>query len=425
MGKKSLLSSLMSFLALLWLPSMCQSATVPESPQKMIEKLASSQKWADRVAMTTNIDIEPINNDYGVHPYRIKLIFHCDDQQRVEWLTERWRTQTSATGGQGVDRVDNNAVSGEEMLRSANDVINGEEMLRISRDADEVGARARISRNYEIDRRLFCDDPEYGSVLVGRIFGNNHLSVAELLQGAQDVKVRQEALDGEACAVIKGRTPYGSVTVWIAPDKGYNALKWEIRKGPRDLFNESEIESKSWLATFHATELRRVQAYYIPIRSEFSLEIAKKGGGPAAIDLYNYTVENIDLHPDFDALKAFEFNLPNGTPVSLREAPGISYIWRDGRAVPDVEDEMVSSIDSLVSKAMQDAAPKEDDEPSAPKHKAKPVVEDVQKEATRHAQDAPAIGWGLWRWGVITVGLLIIAVFAVVSCLRRRRGTAA
>jgi len=403
MDNKNLLTSLISLLALLWLPSMCQSATVSESPQGMIEGLASSQRWAGRLAMALDIDIKPSSDNSGARPYGIKLVFHCDHQQRIEWLTQ--------TSVEGVARV-------------ANDVINGEEMLRTRRDG-EVWAKASLSRDYEGFRKLLCDNPEYGSALLGRIYGNNHLSIAELLRGAHEVQTRQEILDGEACTVIEAHTSYGSVTAWIAPNKGYNALKWEIRKASQDLFDESKIQSKSWLAAFHATELRRIEGYYIPIRSEFSLEIAKKDGGPAAIDLYHYTVKNVDLNPDFEALKAFQFNLPDGTPVSLREAPGIGYVWRNGRAVPDVEDEVVSNIDSLVSKAMEDTAPREGDTPSAPKQEPKPIVEHVKKEATGHAQDAPAVGWGLWKWVVVATGLLIIALFAIGSCLRRRKGTAA
>jgi hypothetical protein len=47
-----------------------------------------------------------------------------------------------------------------------------------------------------------------------------------------------------------------------------------------------------------------------------------------------YERTEVILNPDFEASRAFEINLPEGTVVSNEDIPCIKFVWTDGKLVP-------------------------------------------------------------------------------------------
>jgi len=57
---------------------------------------------------------------------------------------------------------------------------------------------------------------------------------------------------------------------------------------------------------------------------------------------------NIDLNPDFEAIGAFVPDFPEGTRVYLEDAPGIRYIWQNGKLVPHVDQSFLDVLDNEI-----------------------------------------------------------------------------
>ena len=204
-----------------------------------------------------------------------------------------------------------------------------------------------IANDYEDDQKLALDAPELGGPLGGRIFGNNHKSVAELLSESTNLYLQkeQENINGIPCYVLGAKTKHGRVTVWVAPEQGYNALKWMIHKTNGDLFGDRPISLNSWLAVFDSVEVRQANNVFTTTGGILTLTFDFPDG--RKVSWNKYKVSSIQLNPDFEALGAFKIDLPNGTRVVVDDYPGISYIWQDGEIVP-ADDPTFDEIDIIV-----------------------------------------------------------------------------
>lgn len=209
-----------------------------------------------------------------------------------------------------------------------------------------------IVNDYEDDQKLALDAPELGGPLGGRIFGNNHKSVAELLSDSTNLYLRkgQENINGVSCYVLEAKTKHGKVTAWVAPEKGYSTLKWMIHKTNSDLFDDRPISSNSWLAVFDSVEIRQTNDVFTTTGGILTLTINFPDG--RKVSWNKYKVSGIQLNPDFEALGAFKIDLPNGTPVSIDDYPGIRYVWQNGEIVA-ADDPTFDEIDKIVEELKQ------------------------------------------------------------------------
>jgi hypothetical protein len=196
---------------------------------------------------------------------------------------------------------------------------------------------------YRSDKHFWGDDPSLAGPMDGRIFGNDHKSVRELLAMSPAMRVRPdpENVLGVPCQVLEGVTPYGKVMAWIAPSKGYNALKWVIEKAPADRFDARSIASQwpeaklsQWTATFQASGIGKVAGVSVVTEGTFDLRIQsdteKESHGH-----YVYRRSGIVMHPDFTAIGAFRPKVPDGTRVQYNDVLDFRFEWRDGRMLPD------------------------------------------------------------------------------------------
>jgi len=202
--------------------------------------------------------------------------------------------------------------------------------------------------------------PVMGAALFGNPFsGTDGKGVIELLSEAENLNLHNnmEVINGISCYVLEGVTDYGKVTVWIAPEKGYSALKWILEKTPEVMFDGKYLsdiwpEIQSTAETFDSMEIEQVSdsngnTAFIPRKARYTSTVVFTNGKKTT-DLVEYTVTNIQLNPDFEALGAFEVDFPNGTQVYIEEYPGVRYKWQDGKIVPDVDTPMFEEIDNIV-----------------------------------------------------------------------------
>ncbi len=298
----------------------------------IIARYRQSLLWLDSVSMQIDISAFPTGYEDKV-PSGTTLLFRNGDG-KTEW---RGRIFTlSGNPGPSLDHTINEIFTQQRYISFGN----------------PVGERLRgalVSNDLNEKRRRFFENSGYGSPLWGRICGNNHKSVADLLEESGDLTMQEESIDNVPCFVLQGSTKYGRTTAWIAPEKGYKALKWSIEKKGDDLFDEKPITAEFWIATFEAVEFQQIEDFFVPTAGVFTLNQSYPDGKKFSAR-EDFAVSNIELNPDFNSVEAFKVNLPNGLRVYSEEAPGIRYKWQDGNVVPDIDRRNFEEIDKMIDR---------------------------------------------------------------------------
>lgn len=157
----------------------------------------------------------------------------------------------------------------------------------------------------------------------------------------------QERLGNSLCYIVEAKTKYGTMTVWLAPDKGYNALKYRVRKlGPDILRDDIRIEDQGiteWVEVVHSIDVRKIDGVFVPVSGELKGH-AKAGNAWQSKSQIKVRRSQIALHPDFEALGAFQIDFPEGTEVTHQDIPGRRFRWTQGRFVPDMDDYLLKTL---------------------------------------------------------------------------------
>lgn len=304
--------------------------------------------WSQSVSMRIEATFDVDTN----HPYKnffsskVDFIFR-QDHDRAEWIGQRLIFDDKGDVDKLNSRVIKRIGTGELFL----DVVNTSPFAAFPR-------AAVVWRDYKEQQKGVLDSSDFGGPLFGRLHGINHKGIAGLLGESNNFRLhdKQENLNGVSCYVLEATTEYGRVTAWIAPEKGYNALKWVLECSRDDLYDDTPIyarwpELQSATAVFDSVEMEQVNdvntVVFVPKSSRFTHTV-KFTNGTKSGDQSEYTVSDIQLNPDFDALGAFKIDLPNGTRVFVEEFQGIHYVWQNGEVVPGVDAPTFEEIDKMV-----------------------------------------------------------------------------
>lgn len=287
-----------------------------------------SLSWVQSVSMKIDmvVDVSENHPNKSFCPYETHLIFRRD-HDRTEWIGQRLLFDEQGNVDPLNSRVIKQIMTGELYVDLQANLL--------STPLKTPPPRAMISRDYKMVQEIFLDSPGNGGPIFGKMFGSSRKGVVELLAGAAELRLRdvREDIGGTSCYVLEATTKHGRVTAWIAPEKGYNALKWVIHKTSGDLYDERPISSNSWTAVFDSVELQKVGDVFVPKGGVFTNTIEHTDGS-TIFDRIEYKTSDIRLNPDFDALGAFKIDLPDGTWVYMREDPGVRYVWQNGKIVP-------------------------------------------------------------------------------------------
>jgi len=151
----------------------------------------------------------------------------------------------------------------------------------------------------------------------------------------------QETLSGSLCYIVESKTKYGRFTVWIAPEKGHNALKYIWRKsGPDILRDDIHIEDQGiteWVEVVDSIDVRKIDGVFVPISGELTGKV-RIGDDWERTNHIEVKRSEIVLNPDFEALGAFKISFPEGTAVTHKDIPGRQFRWTKGKFVPDMND---------------------------------------------------------------------------------------
>ena len=240
---------------------------------------------------------------------------------------------------------DTNGIYDPERSRLVRTVVNGENIVYMTFYNPELDLKGGLHPRAYIRRKNFkkyqTDLLEYaanGGPMDGNIFGNNHRSIAELLSYASNLRITgdQEKVCGSSCYVLEAVTEHGKVTAWIAPNKGYNALKWIIHRTSGDFLDDKTLPEKGLKTSnsaFEATEVQEIDSQYV-ITKGFFTGTSVNQDGEKFVRNNEYKRTEVDLNPDFEALGAFQINLPEGTVVANDDIPCVKFIWSNGKLVP-------------------------------------------------------------------------------------------
>lgn len=231
------------------------------------------------------------------------------------------------------------------------DIATGNEYHYVHGPALEDPFYVRISRDNDSRLKELLDDPDHGGFLRGRIFGNNHNSIADLLGQSQNLRLLDgcEIINEMECMVLEGQTQYGLAKVWISPEKGYSAIKWSLHKTKQSLFNDKPIEGEDWIAIYEVNEIESFDNCYVASSGRFTLKM-KLNSKEESIDESIFTISNIEINPDFKAMGAFQLDVPDGTRVFLSDSPGIRYEWSNGKIITAVDEKFLNKLNNEIDK---------------------------------------------------------------------------
>ncbi|SIO10081.1 hypothetical protein SAMN05444166_2450 [Singulisphaera sp. GP187] len=187
----------------------------------------------------------------------------------------------------------------------------------------------------------------YGGPLDGQVAGSDSKRIAEMLLDASGTKMRsQESISESTCEVVEGRTRYGTITMWIAPDFGYTCVKFVVDRTGNDLWNGTAISHQPlWSPSGKADDLRpitrclsvldnvrveKIGDHFVPTQGRYT-ESIYRNRGKTVNDVYVYQRTDILFSPTF-ATGTFDSDLPVGSTVDLLDESesGVQYRW-DGK----------------------------------------------------------------------------------------------
>jgi len=211
-----------------------------------------------------------------------------------------------------------------------------------------------------------------GAPLMGVFFGDDK-RIDSILQEAETISLRNEMDDvgGSACYVIDAMTQYGEYTVWIDPQHGYNISRAEVQKKGGDLawgdkpLNGHEkmppasqylgprlpMEKKALSFSLKDVRFEKINGIWIPMEANYEYIKTYRDNRAIKVERHHKRTE-IDLQPDFEAVRAFVPDMPDGAMVIIEEVPGIEYEWRQGKPVAKIDKFIIHELEKVADELL-------------------------------------------------------------------------
>jgi len=277
-----------------------------------------------------------------VHSYSFKSTDRTDIR-RWEYDTQHWRDGNRCAWF-GRCRFEGE-LDGEKYshTRQFRDVVGDDFVLYYSKRDSEEEPEASMGSDVEESRFILQAQGPDGGFLQGRIPGIGLAqTVAEVMRACDTLRlVDRETLNGVACFVVEAKARHGTFAVWLAPEKGYNALKYTVRKDIGDILRDDiRVEDQGiteCVTVIDAIEVTQIDGVFVPISGR-QRSWAKAGEQWESSDYLTAERSEVVLSPDFSALDAFMFRLPEGTTVTHSDVPNLEFRWVGGMFVPDLDE---------------------------------------------------------------------------------------
>jgi hypothetical protein len=375
----------------------------------VLTQYGKSLSYLDSVSLHATVIVTSTGGDSTLFPQTLDYTFHCDrDTHRAKWAGKQ-------------------LIHGEETDTDSEfiqDVADGH--MLISLEADRIVAQPVSSRRailwYDYEERLasLYENPNYGGPVFGTMYGSSYRSIADLLVQCGDLHLRNEREDinGMSCVVLEGTSEYGVVTAWVAPEKGHSAMKWTIEKTPQHLFDGDVISKRwpsleSWQVTYEVKKIQEIAAtdsmVYVPELAVCAHRIGSRDG-TSNVNAYEYKISDVQLNPDFAGMDAFHIDIPDGTRVFNRDAPGLRFHWKDGKPTVVVDKSFLADMDKEIA-ALKEDLPSEESGTTTPLRK---LASEETPSPAAAMQGSPVGPVRTWIWvamGFAAVGMTGWLVF--------------
>jgi len=184
-----------------------------------------------------------------------------------------------------------------------------------------------------------------GRVLEGYVAYDNRNLVELLSDKTSSMHYKGlEDIDGSKCHVLEVTIQnYGSYTLWLDPQYHHLPRKVFVTKKGKDIYGGTPVSdlklAHGQLAevsyVMDSVKFKHFDGVLLPVACKTTL-IWKYTSGETAEWHGEHERLSIDLKPDFEALNAFEPNIPDGTRINHQDFVGknIRFEWRNGKVVP-------------------------------------------------------------------------------------------
>ncbi len=310
----------------------CSGESIPDVGE-LVGHYREALRWNQRVSMCidTKIDSESTNKDDPIYHQEKSLIYRRD-RERVEWI--------------------GNLSDFEDQEHKV--LLFSEQYVIISNGQDLVGANKRIGEDYVYTGSIWRKDYKkalrstvldyYNGGFIYGITGGlgEAQNLAEFFSQNDTVRIiGKENIDEVSCYIVEAKTKSGTITVWIAPQKGYNTMRISHK-----------ANNEKWSKLIDSIEVQKTDGIFIPVSGRFTLTNRLEDGSEDIVRVH-VRCSQIDLNPDFDALGAFElYSFPDGSRIYDKDFPGIRYKVSGGELVPDVDEAVIEELDNTAKQLL-------------------------------------------------------------------------
>lgn len=148
-----------------------------------------------------------------------------------------------------------------------------------------------------------------GAGLLGYLNGRPERIDTLLQKALPTAAVAVDPIDAKKCLRVTALIGRETYRVWFAPFYGWQVLQAEVYAGDRRIY------------ALEGVEFREIENHWVPVACRVQ---QADGGG------YVYRRSRVELKPDFEALKAFELPISDGSEVRV-EGRGGPFFWKNGR----------------------------------------------------------------------------------------------
>jgi len=395
-----------------------KGAKAEETASQIVERYSEACTWTETTAMkvtTEAMSLKDVDGTVEVARYQYDLQ-HARDGKDCEW---RGRTV----------RIDDEGNTVPELSIEFQVLLDGGQRINTDRTLDKSDDDNFMAYMMHEDRETTSRSLKnfwYGAYLDGAARGiGTGKNMAETL-GENPNIVAKEEINGIMCYVVEASGDYGTVKAWIAPEKGYNALKYVIRKTENNVLDGEPIADKGyagWTLVVDGIEIGSVGDTLLTMSGEATLTMEHMNGDTSTLK-YATRRSEVDLDPDFEAMEAFKIRLPDGNPIHSVDFGGVSYQFVDGKIVPVVDDTSVKAINAAVNEFQVQTVLASAVE-QQPNEAVKAVVEGEESavveeivQAAEKTQDNNSARSHLWIW--LVPALAGVAVIVSIAIYRTR-----
>ncbi|GEM_PF-6183314 len=187
----------------------------------------------------------------------------------------------------------------------------------------------------------------FGGAIIteGSVVGDDDAKLFTILRESNlQMRNEMENIDGHQVYVLEGKGKRGKIRIWLDPNANFLPRRLEIFKTDEDLLNGRPVklakedniiknkQLKEYSLKVDEVKIQKVDDMNIMTDANIT-EIRTYADNYKITAHYPFHILKINLKPDFASVKAFDINLPDGTPITNNNFPGSKFEVRQGKIV--------------------------------------------------------------------------------------------